>query len=271
MTDVTENPSAINETAFETTEVQTTGDKESGPAATHTTVEPAEEKEELKHVLLIAAHPDDPEFGCGGTMAKWAAAGKEITYVLLTSGDKGSRDPNLRPGQLATQREEEQRAAAKATGVKEVIFLRHPDGLLDNTLELRRQLVHLIRRHKPEIVVAIDPWKHYQLHPDHRAAGQAALDAVWAAREWHIFGEQLHGEEEPWRTKEVYLFWTDNIDYYEDVTDHIATRVAALTHHASQVGPDHEKLDKRIRERSAKVGEEAGYQYAEGFKLIKFR
>lgn len=269
MAEVTD-PSTNEETPFEITEVQTTGDGESGPAAIPAVVQPAEEKEELKRVLLIAAHPDDPEFGCGATMAKWAAAGKEITYVLLTSGDKGSRDPNLRPGQLATRREEEQRAAAAVTGVKEVIFLRHPDGLLDNTLELRRQLVHLIRRHKPNIVVAIDPWKHYQLHPDHRAAGQAALDAVWAAREWHIFGEQLQGDEEPWRTKEVYLFWSDNNDYYEDVSDAIQIRVAALICHASQVGSDHEKLDQRIRERAAKVGEEAGYAFAEGFKLIKF-
>ncbi|MEZ4682049.1 MAG: PIG-L deacetylase family protein [Caldilineaceae bacterium] len=266
MSEATQAPT----TAFETNEVQTTGDKESGPAVIDEAAPPAEEKVELKRVLLIAAHPDDPEFGCGGTMAKWAAAGKEITYVLLTSGDKGSKDPDLRPGQLATKREAEQRAAAQATGVQEVIFLRHPDGLLDNSLELRRQLVHLIRRHKPHIVVGIDPWKHYQLHPDHRAAGQATLDAVWAAREWHIFGEQLEGDEEPWRTKEVYLFWTDNIDYWEDITDSIATRVTALTHHASQVGDDHEKLDKRIRERSAKAGEEAGFQYAEGFKLIKF-
>ena len=96
-------------TEFEVAELQTTGDEQSGPAATPESPVPAEEKEELKRVLLIAAHPDDPEFGCGGTMAKWAGAGKEITYILLTSGDKGSRDPNLRPGQLATRREEEQR------------------------------------------------------------------------------------------------------------------------------------------------------------------
>ncbi|MEZ4861596.1 MAG: PIG-L deacetylase family protein [Caldilineaceae bacterium] len=230
----------------------------------------AEEQVELKRVMLIAAHPDDPEFGCGGTIAKWAQAGKEITYVLLTSGDKGSKDPNVRPGQLATMREEEQRAAARELGVREVIFLRHPDGLLDNTIELRRQLTHIIRRHKPNIVMAIDPWRHYQLHPDHRAAGQAALDAVWAAREWHIFGEQLHGDEEPWRTKEVYLFWSDNIDYWEDVTATIDKRIAALACHASQVGTDRQRLDERIRERTKKAGEEAGFEYAEGFKQIKF-
>jgi LmbE family N-acetylglucosaminyl deacetylase len=220
--------------------------------------------------MVIAAHPDDPEFGAGGTIAKWAQAGKEIRYVLLTSGDKGSKDPNVRPGQLATNREEEQRAAAEEIGVKEVLFLRHPDGVLDYTLELRRQLTHIIRKYKPQIVLAIDPWRHYQLHPDHRAAGFAALDAVWSAREWHIFGEQLMGDEEPWRVKEIYLFWTDHADYWEDVSSSIDRRIAALTHHVSQVGTDHAKLDERIRERSRKVGEEAGFEYAEAFKLIKF-
>ena len=166
----------------------------------------SESSESLDRVLVIAAHPDDPEFGAGGTLAKWALAGKEIRYVLLTSGDKGSKDPLIRPGQLATQREAEQRAAAEAIGVKEVIFLRHADGVLEYNLELRRQLTHIIRKQKPHIVVAIDPWRHYQLHPDHRAAGYAALDAVWSAREWHIFGEQLVGDEEPWRVKEIYLF-----------------------------------------------------------------
>lgn len=229
-----------------------------------------EPTESLDRVLVIAAHPDDPEFGAGGTIAKWAAAGKQITYVLLTSGDKGSRDPTIRPGQLATNREEEQRAAARTLGVEQVIFLRHPDGILDNTLELRRQLAHLIRTHKPHIVMAIDPWRHYQLHPDHRAAGYAALDGVWAAREWHIFAEQLIGDEEPWRVKEVYLFWTDSADYYEDVTATIDRRIAALTCHVSQVGTDHAKLDERIRERARKVGEKYDVEYAEEFKRIQF-
>ena len=136
----------------------------------------AETTETLERVMLIAAHPDDPEFGCGGTIAKWAQAGKAITYVLLTSGDKGSKDPNIHPGQLATQREAEQRAAAQVLGVQQVIFLRHPDGLLENNLDLRRQLAGIIRKFKPNVLVAIDPWRRYQLHPDHRAAGFAALD-----------------------------------------------------------------------------------------------
>jgi len=221
--------------------------------------------------MVIGAHPDDPEFGCAGTVVKWAQAGKVITYVFLTSGDKGSHDPDLRPGQLAALREEEQRAAARDLGVEQVIFLRYPDGLLENTLELRRQLSSLIRQHRPHIVMTIDPWRHYQLHPDHRAAGQAAMDAIYAAREWRIFPEQLVGEVEPWRVKEAYLFWTGDADYWEDISESIATRISALARHASQVGVDFEKLAERIRDWTQRAGEEPGYEHAEAFKRIQFR
>ncbi|MBI3958126.1 MAG: PIG-L family deacetylase [Chloroflexi bacterium] len=229
-----------------------------------------EETKPLDRVLVIAAHPDDPEFGCGGTIGKWAAAGKDVRYLLLTSGDKGSKDRALRPEQLADKREAEQRAAAAELGVQEVIFLRHPDGLLENSPGLRRELAGYIRRLKPHIVAAIDPWRHYQLHPDHRAAGMGALDAIWSAREWNIFPEQITNGEDPWRVSEVYLFWTDNADHYEDVTDFVDARIAALACHVSQVGEDREKLAQRIRERTAKTGEEAGMAHAESFKLIKF-
>ena len=107
------------------------------------------------------------------------------------------------------------------------------------------------------------------MHPDHRAAGYAALDAVWAAREWNIFAEQLLGDEEPWRVSELYLFWTDNEDHYEDVSEDIDARIAALAQHVTQVGTDTEKLDERIRERCKATGEKAGVEYAEGFKFIK--
>ncbi len=223
----------------------------------------------LDRVMVIAAHPDDPEFGAGGTIAKLARQGKEITYVLLTSGDKGSHDPAVRPGQLATLREQEQRDAAAELGVKDVIYLRYADGLLENTISLRAQLTHIIRRHKPHIVFAIDPWRPYQMHPDHRAAGYAALDAVWAAREWNIFAEQLMGDEDPWRVSQLYLFWSDNADYYEDIGETIDARIAALARHVTQVGTDTAKLDKSIRERAQGVGEKAGVTYAEAFKLIK--
>jgi LmbE family N-acetylglucosaminyl deacetylase len=230
----------------------------------------SEAAESLDRVMVIGAHPDDPEFGCAGTMVKWAQAGKKITYVFLTSGDKGSHDPDLRPGQLAALREEEQRAAARDLGVEQVIFLRYPDGLLENTLELRRQLSSLMRRHRPHIVVTIDPWRHYQLHPDHRAAGQAALDAIYAAREWYVFPEQLMGEVKPWRVREAYLFWTDDADYWEDISESIETRISALARHTSQVGLDMAKMTDRIREWAREAGERAGCEYAEGFKRIQF-
>ncbi len=227
------------------------------------------QRESWDRVMVIAAHPDDPEFGCAGTIVKWAQSGKRITYVLLTSGDKGSHDPDLRPGRLATMREEEQRAAAKELGVHRVIFLRYPDGILENTMELRRQLSALIREHRPHILFTIDPWRHYQLHPDHRAAGQAALDATWSAREWYIFPEQLVGDMEPWRVKEVYLFWTDEPNYWEDITCCIEARISALARHASQVGLDIEKLADRIRKSAQEAGRAPGYRYAEAFKRIR--
>lgn len=226
--------------------------------------------EPLDRVMVIVAHPDDPEFGCAGTIVKWAKTGKHVTYVLLTSGDKGSHDPDLRPGKLAARREEEQRAAAQELGVQKVIFLRHPDGLLENTLELRRELASLIRQARPNIVVTIDPWRHYQLHPDHRAAGLGALDAIYAAREWYVFPEQLVEGVDPWRVKEAYLFWTENPDYWEDISDCIETRITALARHASQVGVDTTQLDERIRERARESGEKPGYAYAEAFKRFQF-
>jgi len=227
--------------------------------------------EPLDRVMVIGAHPDDPEFGCAGTVVKWSQAGKTITYVLLTSGDKGSHDPELHPGRLAGLREEEQQAAARELGVERVIFLRYPDGMLENTLELRRRLCSIIRQHRPHILFTIDPWRRYQLHPDHRAAGQAALDAIYSAREWHIFPEQLVGEVGPWRVEEVYLFWTDQADYWEDITESIETRISALARHASQVSVRMEDLAERVREWTREMGEEPGYEHAEAFKRIQFR
>jgi len=225
---------------------------------------------DLQRVMVIAAHPDDPEFGCAGTILKWAQAGRHITYVLLTSGDKGSHDPDLRPGRLAARREIEQRAAAADVGVQEIIFLRRPDGLLENTMDLRRELADLVRRQRPDVVLTIDPWRPYQLHPDHRAAGQAAVDAVWSAREWYIFPEQLVDGVEPWRVRELYLFWTDNPDHWEDISGCIDQRIAALMRHVSQVGAEPDKLAERVRQRAHEAGEKPGYAAAEAFKRFGF-
>ena len=228
-----------------------------------------EKAPEVRRVLVTAAHPDDPEFGCAATVAKWAAMGREITYLLLTSGDKGSHDPAIRPGQIAGQREVEQRAAAAELGVKELIFLNYPDGILENSLELRRRLSLIIREQQPDIVVAIDPWRRYQLHPDHRAAGQAVIDAVWSAREWNIFPEQLLGERQPWRTQELYLYWAEGPDHWEDVGETVERRIAALSHHASQLGDRAATLEERVRGWLRETAKEKGLEYAEAFKRIK--
>ncbi len=226
--------------------------------------------EEIRRVLVTAAHPDDPEFGCAATIAKWAMQGREITYLILTSGDKGSHDPLIRPGQIAGQRETEQRDAATALGVGEVIFLNYPDGILENTLELRRRLSLIIREQRPDVVVGIDPWRRYQLHPDHRAAGQAVIDAVWSAREWYLFPEQLLGDRVPWRVKEMYLYWAETPDYWEDVSETIDKRVEALRHHASQIGNRADKLEERVREWLRETAKDHEMEFAEAFKRIKF-
>ena len=218
---------------------------------------------------MIAAHPDDPEFGCAATLAKWAAEGHEIIYLLLTSGDKGSREAGTFPGQVAAVREVEQRAAAAELGVKQVIFCHHPDGLLEYSLTLRRELAGYLREYNPDTVVTIDPWRKYQLHPDHRVAGLSTLDAIYAAREWHIFPEQLIGDRTPCRVKDVFLFWTDSPDYYEDVTSTIERRIEALKRHTSQVGERLDQLPDRIREGAQNTGKDAGFEYAEAFKRFK--
>jgi len=227
----------------------------------------ADDELQFTKVMVIAAHPDDPEFGCAGTIAKWASEGKEIYYCLVTSGDVGTRDENITPGKLAALREKEQRAAAQELGVKDVIFLHHHDGMVVNDMNLRRELALILRRYQPEVVVTIDPWRHYQMHPDHRAAGQAALDAIIAARERLVFPEQLVEGIQPCRPKAAVLFWTENADYYVDVSETIDRRIAALKRHESQVGHRND-LEERIRKAARETGEKAGMEYAEGFKKI---
>lgn len=227
---------------------------------------------ETQRVLVVAAHPDDPEYGCAATVAKWASEGREVTYLLLTSGDKGSKDPRVRPGELATRREIEQRDAAARLGVREVIFQRHPDGMLENGMAMRREIAGIIRRCRPHLLLTIDPWTRYQTHPDHRAAGQAALDAAYAAKEVYLYPEQLVGGIEPWRIREAWLFWSENPDRWEDVGCCIGRRVAALRRHASQVGGDPKRLAEGIRTAAravAKKGKQP-FEYAEAFKVLRW-
>jgi LmbE family N-acetylglucosaminyl deacetylase len=230
--------------------------------------------------MLIVAHPDDGEFMAAGTLAKWARQGSEIYYVLCTSGDKGTSDPEVKPEELAVIREREQRAAAAVVGAKDVVFLRYPDGTLQNTLELRRDMARQIRRYKPDVLVCQDPTNRYSdgyiNHPDHRAAGDTALDAVFpSARDYHVFPELIAEGLLPHKTMEVYLGAQDsNATVWVDIADTIDVKIAALHEHQSQVGKDPERLKgmaDRIKERSAEVGAAHAMSYAESFRYIRLR
>jgi len=204
-------------------------------------------------VLVVLAHPDDPEFFCGGTLALWAEQGSRISYCLLTRGDKGDENGSD-PGGLAARREAEQRAAAGVLGVAEVNFLDHPDGYLIPDLDLRREVVRAIRRVRPSVVVTCDPTNffpndRYINHPDHRAAGQVTLDAVFpAAGSRMFFPELLEEGLEPHKVSQVYVAMPQTSNTVIDVTTMFERKVEALRRHASQIA-DPEALVLRLKDR----------------------
>jgi LmbE family N-acetylglucosaminyl deacetylase len=227
-------------------------------------------KEAPRKALVIVAHPDDAEFLCGGTVARWCAEGWEVNYVLTTSGDMGSRDPEMTRERLKKVREKEQRAAADVLGVKEVVYLGYPDGFVENTVELRERLTREIKRLKPDLVVTWNPFRTTFTHRDHRLTGEAALDALYPlARNPLGFPEHLEDGLEPHRVNEVLLAGSESPDYYVDVTDYFEKKIAALRRHKSQIGQAPlRELKKRLRERMAETGKQAGHKLAEGFRRI---
>ncbi len=218
-------------------------------------------------VLVIVAHPDDPEFGCGGSIARWVEAGREVRYVLCTSGDKGSWDPAISPGQMAAVREQEQMEAAAELGVRECIFLRHLDGEVEASLAMRREISMLLRQYRPQTVVTHDPYLHYQLHPDHRAVGTVVMDAIAAARDIGYFPEQLNEEISAHRVKDLLLFRPQEVNYWVDISPTYERKVAALRRHASQVGRI-ENLEERMRERAQSAAQGSEYELAESFQRV---
>ncbi len=204
-------------------------------------------------VLVVLAHPDDPEFFCGGTLAMWAQQGSRISYCLLTRGDKGD-DNGSDPAGLAAIREGEQRAAAQVLGVNEVAFLNYPDGYLVPDLDLRREVVRAIRRVRPSVVVTCDPTNffpndRYINHPDHRAAGQVTLDAVFPAAGSRMFFPELLAEGlEPHKVSQVYVAMPQTPNTVIDVTESFERKVEALCQHASQIG-DADALRIRLKDR----------------------
>jgi len=226
--------------------------------------------DEARRALVIVAHPDDAEFMCGGSVARWCADGWDVNYVLATSGDMGSHDPEMTRDGVRAVREREQRAAAKVLGVRECVFLGYPDGFVEDTPEFRGSLVREIRRFQPDVLVTWDPFRRGFNHRDHRLTGLCALDAAYPLARTHLaYPEQLDEGLKPHRVREVLLAGTDQPDYYVDVTDAFAAKIRALRAHKSQIGryPVRE-LRKRVRERLAEVGKEAGYKLAEGFHRL---
>jgi LmbE family N-acetylglucosaminyl deacetylase len=223
--------------------------------------------------MVIAAHPDDAEFGPSGTAARWIDAGSEGWLVCCTSGDQGGEDPEADPLVLAALRETEQRAAAAITGYAGVTFLHAPDGALANDLALREQLVREIRTFRPDAVLATDPETVFYKggginHTDHRAAGIAAVDAVYpAARNPMAFPWLARSGLAAHKVRRLYLFWSDKSDTWVDISTTIERKIDALRAHASQIH-DVDGLAARIRSWAAEEGEGIGAPAAEGLRLV---
>jgi len=226
-----------------------------------------------ERALVVAAHPDDAEFGAGGTVARWVGEGTEVRYLIATRGDKGSDDPNVDVRALVARRETEQRAAAAAVGVDGVDFLDEPDGQVQPTLALRERITRAIRAFRPEIVMTHDPTvlfvnNEWVNHPDHRAVGQATVDAVFpTARDPLNFREHLDAGLGPWKVAELFLWSTNEANQLVDIGATLDRKVAALEQHASQFR-SFDEIARWVRRRSEELGERAGYRAAEGFRRV---
>ena len=232
--------------------------------------------EETERVMVITAHPDDAEFTAAGAVAKWTREGVTVIYVICTDGSRGSNDPKVKLEELVVIRRAEQEAAAKILGVEEIVYLDYEDGSLEPTLALRRDLTRAIRRYRPDIVVCPDPTvryygDNYLNHPDHRAAGDAALDAVFpSARTRYIFPELLAEGLEPHKVREVYIRGALSPNFWVDISDTIGLKIAALREHESQMGRS-QGWEERVRARAQQVAVGHDMTCAEAFRRIILR
>jgi LmbE family N-acetylglucosaminyl deacetylase len=231
---------------------------------------------EPKKILVMLAHPDDPEFFCGATIARWAQAGHEIHYCLFTRGDKGADDPNTDPKALAKLREKEEQAAATVLGVKTVQFLDYPDGYLMPDLDARKAATRVIRTIRPNILVTCDPSgrlhrDNYLNHPDHLAAGQIALEAAFPAAGNPLFFPELLKKEklEPVSLEEVWISLASDPNVVIDVSDQWATKVAALKEHKSQIG-DPIEFETHMKDRKTPHSTQKNPKYEEAFRRLIF-
>ena len=229
---------------------------------------------EFRRAMVVFAHADDAEWGCSGTVARWCAEGLEVVYVLCTDGSKGSDDPEMTGARLAGIRRREQRNAGQALGLSDVVFLDYPDAYLEPNLELRKAITREIRRHRPDVLISMNPVRNlvsdtYVDHPDHLAAGEATFAAVFpAARDRLTFPELIADEGLlPHKVTELWVMGFGEPDRFVDVSAHIDTAVAALQCHRSQIDP--ESADRYLREWRRRDGERLGVEYAETFKRFR--
>lgn len=222
-------------------------------------------------VMVVTPHPDDAEYGAAGTVARWVRSGREVVYVVCTNGDKGTSDINIKPEELAKIREGEQMAAARLLGVREVIFLRHPDQGLEDRPDFRKELVRLIRIYRPETIVTSDPYRQYIWHRDHRITGQVTLDAVFPYARDHLSYPDLMEEGlDPHKTREVLLWASEDINHLSDITETFHLKLAALRCHKSQVGYIPPKdLEKWLEQRHKMMAEGEDFQLAEAFHRVE--
>ena len=229
--------------------------------------------EDPAYALVIVAHCDDADYYCGGTLARWADEGRRLVVGVLTDGSKGAIDPRVSPAQLEAQRRDEQRRAAAHLGIASVEFLNYIDGELDNTVALRRDIVRLIRHHRPEVLVTLDPRADAIPpgginHPDHRAAGRATLDALYPAAHLPTYYPELQAEGwQPHHAAEIWLAATDSPAEFVNISGTLERKIAALREHVSQFG-DGEGVAAEVRWIAEWTGQKAGLAAAEGFRRI---
>ncbi len=228
-----------------------------------------------RRALVVVAHPDDAELLCAGTVAKLCRTGWEVYYCLVTSGDKGTKDPEMTPQRLAEIREEEQREACRILGVRDVFFLRYPDGFVRNDETLRGAIVRLIRRLRPHTVITWDGFRRGFNHSDHRAVGIATYDAVFpASRDPFYYPEHIIEEGLTWhRVGELLLAGSDEPDYFVDISDYFDLKIEALLAHRSQVARDQSREEwvANMRRRVQEMVETTGIAYAEAFRRVTLR
>ena len=236
------------------------------------------QEEQFSRGMVVVAHADDAEFGCSGTVAKLCAEGWEIVYVMCTDGSKGSSDREITQKELVHARRQEQINAGKVLGLKDVVFLDYEDSLLEPTLDLRRDIAREIRRYRPDVLITMYPLRTLDGgwgvgHPDHLAAGEAALAAVFpTARDHMTFPELLEAGLEPHKVAEVWLMGHPEPDLWQDVTEHMDTSLGALMEHKSQMdGRTPEWMAERMREWRKSRAEGQDMEYAEAYKRITFR